>query len=54
MGAVHEDEKNCKTCHNDKSPTYAPFNFAEKIGKDTHDVLKLKFNHACDHPHGGK
>ena len=26
----------------------------EKIGKDTHEVPKLKFNHDCDHPHGGK
>jgi hypothetical protein len=54
LGAVHADEKNCKSCHNDKSPTYVPFNFAEKIGKDTHEVPKLKFNHDCDHPHGGK
>jgi hypothetical protein len=54
LGAVHADEKNCKNCHNDKSPTFVPFNFAEKIGKDTHEVPKLKFNHDCDHPHGGK
>ncbi|RPH50559.1 MAG: hypothetical protein EHM91_01910 [Planctomycetota bacterium] len=54
LGAVHTDEKNCKSCHNDKSPTFVPFNFAEKIGKDTHEVPKLKFNHDCDHPHGGK
>jgi hypothetical protein len=54
LGAVHTDEKNCKSCHNDKSPTFVPFTFAEKIGKDTHEVPKLKFNHDCDHPHGGK
>jgi hypothetical protein len=54
LGAVHADEKNCKTCHNDKSPTFVPFNFAEKIGKDTARSPKLKFNHDCDHPHGGK
>jgi hypothetical protein len=30
------------------------FDFASKIGKDTHEVPKLKFNHDCDHPHGGK
>lgn len=54
LGAVHTDEKNCASCHNEKSPTYVKFNFAEKIGKDTHEVPKLKFNHDCDHAHGGK
>ena len=54
LGAVHTDEKNCASCHNEKSPTYVKFTFAEKIGKDTHEVPKLKFNHDCDHAHGGK
>jgi hypothetical protein len=27
------------------------FKFAEKIGRDTHEVLKLKVDHACDHKH---
>lgn len=54
LGASHTDEKNCASCHNDKSPTYVKFDFAEKIGKDTHEVPKLKFNHDCDHTHGGK
>jgi mono/diheme cytochrome c family protein len=54
LGAVHPDEKTCQTCHSKESPTFQPFNFAEKIGKDTHEVIKLKFNHDCDHPHGGK
>ena len=54
LGAVHTDEKNCASCHNEKSPTYVKFEFAEKIGKDTHEVPKLKYNHDCDHPHGGK
>jgi len=54
LGAISADDKNCALCHNDKSPTFVAFNFAEKIGKDTHEVQKLKFNHDCDHPHGGK
>jgi formate-dependent nitrite reductase cytochrome c552 subunit len=54
LGAIATDEKTCATCHNEKSPTYVKFTFAEKIGKDTHEVQKLKFNHDCDHPHGGK
>jgi len=53
LGAVHTDEKNCATCHSKDSPTFVPFNFAEKIGKDTHLVPKLKYKHDCDHPHGG-
>jgi hypothetical protein len=54
LGAVHPDEKNCATCHHKESPTFKEFKFADKIGKDTHDILKLKADHACDHPHGGK
>ena len=51
LGAVHPDEKNCATCHNKESPSFAEFKFAEKIGKDTHEVLKMKADHACDHKH---
>ena len=54
LGASHTDAKNCATCHNEKSPTFVKFDFAEKVGKDTHEVPKLKYNHDCDHPHGGK
>jgi hypothetical protein len=54
LGAVHPDEKNCAGCHHKGSPTFKEFKFAEQIGKDTHDILKLKADHACDHPHGGK
>ncbi len=54
LGAIHPDQKTCASCHNEKSPTYVKFDFAEKIGKDTHEVIKLKYNHDCDHPHGGK
>jgi mono/diheme cytochrome c family protein len=51
LGAVHPEEKGCAVCHQKESPTYQEFTFAAKIGKDTHEVLKLKFDHACDHKH---
>jgi formate-dependent nitrite reductase cytochrome c552 subunit len=51
LGLVHPDEKVCATCHNPQSPSYKEFKFAEKIGKDTHQVFKLKADHGCDHPH---
>ena len=52
LGAVHPDEKRCITCHDNKGPTsMSEFKFSEKIGKDTHDVLKMKADHACDHKH---
>lgn len=51
LGAVHPDEKNCASCHNKESPSFTEFKFAEKIGKDTHEVLKMKADHACDHKH---
>ena len=54
LGMIHPDDKSCADCHNAKSPTYVEFKFAEKIGKDTHDVLKMKADHGCDHAHGGK
>ncbi len=30
------DEKLCKTCHNEESPTYKPFKHAEALAKITH------------------
>jgi len=54
LGMIHPDEASCAGCHNAKSPTYVEFKFADKIGKDTHDVLKMKADHACPHAHGGK
>ncbi len=51
MGAIHPDEKTCVSCHNKKSPSFREFIFADKIGKDTHDLLKLKRDHGCDHQH---
>jgi len=29
LGLIHPDEKLCVSCHNEKSPTYKPFNFEE-------------------------
>jgi formate-dependent nitrite reductase cytochrome c552 subunit len=51
LGAIHPDEKTCAACHNKESPTFQEFKFADKIGKDTHEILKLKYDHACDHKH---
>ena len=51
LGAVHPDENNCKSCHNEKSPSFVEFKFSEKIGKDTHEIMKMKADHACDHKH---
>ncbi len=35
-GMVIPDEALCKTCHNEKSPTYKPFNYEEKLAKIAH------------------
>jgi formate-dependent nitrite reductase cytochrome c552 subunit len=51
LGAVHPEDKNCATCHNKESPSFTEFKFAEKVGKDTHEVMKMKADHACDHKH---
>lgn len=34
--------------------SFREFKFEEKIGKDSHEVLKLKRDDACDHRHGSK
>lgn len=51
LGAVHPIEKTCQGCHNEESPTYEKFDFQEKIGKDTHEIYKLKYDHKCPHEH---
>jgi hypothetical protein len=33
-------EKQCRTCHNEKSPTFKEFNFEERWGKIRHSVPK--------------
>jgi formate-dependent nitrite reductase cytochrome c552 subunit len=51
LGAIHPDDKNCSLCHNKESPSFAEFKFADKVGKDTHEVMKMKADHSCDHKH---
>ena len=36
-GLILPTEEVCKTCHNEESPTYKPFNFAEMSAKIAHD-----------------
>jgi len=40
VGYVKPDESTCKKCHNEKSPTYKPFNFAERAKEIAHPVPK--------------
>lgn len=35
-GMIMPTEEVCKTCHNEKSPTYKPFNYAEKAAAIAH------------------
>lgn len=35
-GLVQPDEASCKTCHNEKSPTFKGFNFKEYVAKIAH------------------
>ena len=51
LGAIHPSDQNCAHCHNKESPSYVEFKFSEKVGKDTHEVMKMKYDHACDHKH---
>jgi hypothetical protein len=36
-GLILPTEEVCKTCHNEESPTYKPFNYAEKVALIAHD-----------------
>jgi len=36
-GLIIPDEKLCKTCHNEESPHYKGFNYAEYVAKISHD-----------------
>lgn len=36
-GLILPTEEVCKTCHNEESPTYKPFNYAEKAAMIAHD-----------------
>ena len=50
-GMVHPDMRTCVPCHNRDSPTYKEFKFKDTLGKDTHAISKLKYDHECDHKH---
>ncbi len=36
-GLIIPDEKVCKQCHNEESPTFKEFNFKEYVAKIAHD-----------------
>ena len=36
-GMIMPEEKVCKTCHNEESPTFKGFNYAEYVAKISHD-----------------
>lgn len=36
VGLIKPDEKTCLGCHNEKSPTYKPFDFKERAAKIAH------------------
>ncbi|MDZ7372954.1 MAG: cytochrome c family protein [candidate division KSB1 bacterium] len=40
VGMIVPDEKLCKTCHNEKSPTYKPFTYQQALAKIAHPVPK--------------
>jgi hypothetical protein len=42
VGLIKGDEKLCKTCHNEQSPTYKGFNFAEYSKKIAHPTPKAQ------------
>jgi Zn finger protein HypA/HybF involved in hydrogenase expression len=39
-GLLIPDEKTCLTCHNDKSPTYKPFDYAKRVKEIAHPIPK--------------
>lgn len=41
-GLVIPDEKVCKQCHNEESPNYKGFNYAEYVAKIAHDDPKTE------------
>ena len=42
-GLKNPDEALCKTCHNDKSPTFKGFDFAKAKEKGGHKKFDLKY-----------
>ncbi len=46
VGLVKPDQKTCETCHNEKSPSYKPFDFAKAKEKIAHPIpaeVKAKY-----------
>jgi hypothetical protein len=41
-GLVLPDEKLCKKCHNEKSPTFKPFDYEERLKEVSHPLPKKK------------
>lgn len=39
---VAPDEQQCKTCHNEESPTYKPFNYKEKVKEIAHPIPEAR------------
>jgi len=37
LGLIEPNEANCVTCHNEKSPTYKPFKYADRVKEVSHD-----------------
>jgi hypothetical protein len=42
VGLVIPDEKTCKTCHNEESPTFAGFEYEEMVKKIAHPIPDAK------------
>ncbi|MGD8414607.1 MAG: multiheme c-type cytochrome [Candidatus Latescibacterota bacterium] len=42
VGLVLPDEKTCKTCHNEESPTFTGFKFDEMVKKIAHPIPEAK------------
>jgi|YelNatPaOPRAMG01_1025707.scaffolds.fasta_scaffold00030_56 hypothetical protein len=40
VGMTVPNEQLCKTCHNEKSPTYRPFNYQQAVAQIAHPVPK--------------
>ena len=36
-GLIEPTEEVCKMCHNEESPTYVPFDYAERVAEISHD-----------------
>lgn len=44
-GMVAPSAETCKTCHNQKSPFYKPFDFEARLGEGVHARTPLKYKH---------